>query len=87
MDHWQTPVYSVQTYLHPLRREAIPFGITLSASATDYSVTILFRPSPETNLVLPAGIEPALPKENGFKVVSVYLFRQGSLLHTEIIIE
>jgi len=41
MDHWQTPVYSDQTYLHLLRREAIPFGITLSASATDYSVTIL----------------------------------------------
>ena len=24
MDHWQTPVYSVQTYLHPLRRVAKP---------------------------------------------------------------
>lgn len=24
MDHWQTPVYSVQTYLHPLRRAAKP---------------------------------------------------------------
>jgi hypothetical protein len=24
MDHWQTPVYSIQTYLHPLRRVAKP---------------------------------------------------------------
>ena len=24
MDHWQTPVNSVQTYLHPLRRVAKP---------------------------------------------------------------
>ena len=65
MDHWQTPVYSIQTHLHLLRREAIPFGITLSASAADYSVTTL-PTVVETNLVLPAGLEPALPKENGF---------------------
>ena len=56
MDHWQTPVYSVQTYLHLLRREAIPFGITLSASATDYSVTILFRPSSKFNIGRPGRI-------------------------------
>ena len=24
MDHWQTPVNSIQTYLHPLRRAAKP---------------------------------------------------------------
>ena len=24
MDHWQTPVNSIQTYLHPLRRVAKP---------------------------------------------------------------
>lgn len=91
MDHWQTPVYSIQTYLHPLRRAAKPLryylirichGLfshytiptvvengtgarirTLTFGFGDRRATINTTP---TYLVLPAGIEPALPKENAF---------------------
>ena len=59
MDHWQTPVYSIQTYLHLLRRAAKPLRYYLIRICHGLFSHYTIPTVVENLLVGDAGFEPA----------------------------